>query len=121
MKKELIEQIVGNNFKHVDAVFVYKDNLPVAYGFATYIPDTPDTFYTYNSHIEKLLPHLHKTEIGKLYHYPVQIGKKPVYLLVYRAGESTFVFVFLDSRDLDITGVILEKVIKPLANYFKFR
>lgn len=115
--KQILERVLSYNLKHVDAVFVYKDKLPVAYKFAYYIPDNPDTFYKFNSQIEKLLPFVNRLEENKLYHYTVTIDKKQVYLFVYRINTDTYIFVFSNDLDIELGPIIYENIIKPLKDY----
>ncbi|MBK3331701.1 hypothetical protein GWK41_01310 [Persephonella atlantica] len=117
MIKQALEKVLTYNLKHIDAVFVYKGSLPVAYKFASYIPDNPDTFYQFNSQIEKVLPFVERLEEDKLYHYKITIDKKQIYLFVYRINTDTYIFVFSDSLDLELGTIIYENIIKPLKDY----
>ncbi|NPA17429.1 hypothetical protein [Persephonella sp.] len=120
MNREMLDKILGNHTKHVDAIFVYRGGVPLAYRFAPYIPDNPDSFFAYNQEIEKIYRYLEDIDVGKLYHYEVTIGKKNVYMFVYRVKDDTYIFVFLDTKDLELAGVVQDRIIKPLADYLIF-
>jgi len=120
MDKKMLDKILGNHIKHVDAIFVYKAGVPLAYRFAPYVPDNPDSFFIYNHEIKKIYGYLDNIDVGKLYHYEVAIGKKIIYMFVYRVKDDVYIFVFLDTNDLELTGVAQKKIIKPLADYLIF-
>ncbi len=117
MIKQMLERVLTYKLKHIEAIFVYKSGLPVAYKFANFIPDSPDTFYKFNRQIEKILPFVDRLEENKLYHYKINIDKKQVYLFVYRVNADTYLFIFSDSLDLELGPIIYENIIKPLKDY----
>ncbi|WP_029522067.1 hypothetical protein [Persephonella sp. KM09-Lau-8] len=112
--RKRINQIIGKNFKHIEAIFVYKDNSLVSYGFAPFIEDNPDNFYKYNSHIEKILEYKDRLREKVLYYYKVNLGKKYVYLFVYKIYDMYF-FIFTDELNLDIAPIIYEQILKPIT------
>jgi len=98
---------------------VYKDGIPTAYMFAPYIPDNPESFFNYNSNIEKIYRYLKDISTDKLYHYRVNVNNKDIYLFVYRIDDDTYVFVFSDSLDLELGEIIYRQVIKPIKDYLR--
>ncbi len=117
MNKNQLQNILNYPLKHVEAVFVYQDGIPVAYLFAPYIPDNPETFFNYNSKIGKIFGYLKDISTDKLYHYSVNVNNKEVYLFVYKIDNNTYIFVFSDSPDLELGEIIYRQVIKPVKDY----
>ncbi|WP_297454670.1 hypothetical protein [Persephonella sp.] len=112
--KKRINQIIGKNFKHVEAIFVYKDDSLISYKFAPFIEDNPDNFYKYTSHIDKILKYKNRLREKVLYYYKVHIGKKYVYLYVYRLYDIYF-FIFTDNLSLDTAPIVYEQILKPVT------
>jgi len=117
MDKKILKDVLENNFKNIDAIFIYKDGTPLAYKFAPYLPDNPDTFFTFNQEIEKIYKYLDKIQEGKLYHYGTTIGKKDIYMFIYKVKDEIYIFVFLNRKDLELSGIVMNYVMKPLSKY----
>ncbi|WP_293445115.1 hypothetical protein [Persephonella sp.] len=117
MNKKDLQSIFNHQPKHIDAVFVYQNGIPVAYMFAPYIPDNPETFFNYNSKIEKIYEYLKNISTDKLYHYGVSVNNKDIYLFVYKVDDDTYIFVFSDSQDIELGEIVYRQIIKPLKDY----
>ncbi|WP_457625918.1 hypothetical protein [Persephonella sp.] len=119
MNKNELNEILNKPIKHAEAIFVYEGGIPTAYKFAPYVPDNPDTFFKYVSHIDRIYQHLKNISFNKLYHHKVRIDNKLVYMFVYRVKDDVYVFVFSDSLDIELGHILFEQVIKPIISYFR--
>ncbi|WP_456465163.1 hypothetical protein [Persephonella sp.] len=113
----LLQKIFNHQLKHIDAIFLYKKGIPIGYVFAPYIPDNPESFFNYNSKIEKIYKYLKDISTDKLYHYSVNVNNKKIYLFVYKVDDDTYIFVFSDSLDLELGEIIYRQVVKPIKDY----
>ncbi|WP_029521516.1 hypothetical protein [Persephonella sp. IF05-L8] len=112
--RKRINQIIGKNFKHIEAIFVYKDVSLISYKFAPFVEENPDNFYKYVSHIEKVLEYRNRLKEKVLYYYKVSIGKKLIYLFVYRIYDIYF-FIFSDELNLKLAPIIYKQVLEPIT------
>ena len=109
--RKRINQIIGKNFKHIEAIFVYKDNSLVSYRFAPFIEDNPDNFYKYNSHIEKILVFYRDRLCNNIKLFLIIY----LYIYVYLKIYDMYFFIFTDELNLDIAPIIYEQILKPIT------
>ncbi|WP_457641099.1 hypothetical protein [Persephonella sp.] len=113
--KEVINNVLKNDFKHIIAVLIYENELATAFVHPPYA-DTRTLFFEVTQALREIMEKIINLGIGKIYEIPVRIGKKLVLAYILRADPMKTIVLVSDSKEKDNLEVRFEKIINDIKD-----
>ncbi|WP_456402880.1 hypothetical protein [Persephonella sp.] len=113
--REVINNVLKNDFKHITAVLIYENELPSVFVHPPYA-DTKTLFFEVSQGLKEIMENIINFEMNKMHEVPVYIGKKLVLAYIMRVDPLKTVVLVSDTREKDNLEMRFEKILKDIKN-----
>ncbi len=113
--REVINNVLKNDFKHITAVLIYENELPSVFVHPPYA-DTKTLFFEVSQGLKEIMENIINFEMNKMHEVPVYIGKKLVLAYIMRVDPLKTVVLVSDTREKDNLEMRFEKILNDIKN-----